>query len=142
MIMSDRKRPVRTRRRLSRVAVAMTLSTAIGAATVPANGASRASTGATTGLAARAAAKAICPSDATIVTQPVTTLPSSRHCTILEIGDSLGTDLGKGLHLQLEKSPSFTLVVKTTVAAGLTNSWFYNWPGHLKKFLHSTIHSC
>ena len=136
MIMSDRKRPVRTRRQLSYVAVAMTLSTAIGAATVPANGASRASTGAATGLSASAAAKAICLSDATIVTQPVTTLPSSRHCTILEIGDSLGTDLGEGLHLQLEKSPSFTLVVKTAVAAGLTNSWFYNWPGHLKKFLH------
>jgi hypothetical protein len=67
--------------------------------------------------------------------QGATTLPSARHCTILEIDDSLGTDLGEGLRLQLEKNPAITLVVKTTVAAGLTNSWFYNWPGRLKKFL-------
>ena len=135
MIMSDHRRPVRIRRQLSRLAVAMTLGTAIGAATVPTNAASRASTGAATGRSASAAAKAICLPNATIVTQPVTTLPSSRHCTILEIGDSLGTDLGEGLRLQLEKSPLITLVVKTTVAAGLTNSWYYNWPGRLKKFL-------
>jgi len=136
MIMSDHRRPVRIRRQLSRLAVAMTLSTAIGAATVSANAASRASTGAATGRSASAAAKAICLPDATTVTQPVTTLPSSRHCTILEIGDSLGADLGEGLRLQLEKSPLITLVVKTTVAAGLTNSWFYNWPRHLRNFLH------
>ena len=136
MIMSDHKRRVWTRRQLSRLAVAMTMITAVGAATFPANAASRASTGTTTGLSTSAAAKASCLPDATTVTQPVTTLPSSRHCTILEIGDSLGTDLGEGLRLQLEKSPLITLVVKTTVAAGLTNAWFYNWPGHLRNFLH------
>ena len=135
MIMSDYKRPVRTRRQLSRLAVAMTLSTAVGAATVPANAASRASTGAATELSASAASSATCLPGATKVVQGVTTLPSARHCTILEIGDSLGTDLGEGLRLQLEKNPAITLVVKTTVAAGLTNSWFYNWPGRLKKFL-------
>jgi hypothetical protein len=65
----------------------------------------------------------------------VTTLPSTRHCTILEIGDSLGADLGEGLHVQLERNPAATLIVKTTLATGLTNAWYYNWPAHLKKFL-------
>jgi hypothetical protein len=129
------KRPFRTGRQLTRLVVAIILGTAVGTVSIPPFGAFLVSTGAPTGLSASAASSATCLPGATKVAQGVTTLPSAQHCTFLEIGDSLGTDLGEGLRLQLEKNPAITLVVKTTVAAGLTNSWFYNWPGHLKKFL-------
>lgn len=129
------KRAARTGRQLARLMVAIILGTAVGTASIPAFGAYLVSTGAPKGLSARVASSATCLPGAKKVTQGATTLPSARHCTILEIGDSLGTDLGEGLRLQLEKNPAITLVVKTTVAAGLTNSWFYNWPRRLKKFL-------
>jgi hypothetical protein len=129
------KRPARTRRQLTRLVVAIILGTAVGTASIPAFGAYLVSTDAPTGLSASAASSTACLPGATKVAPGVTTLPSVRHCTFLEIGDSLGTDLGEGLRLQLEKNPGITLVVKTTVATGLTNWWFYNWSGHLKKFL-------
>jgi hypothetical protein len=127
--------PVRIGGRLARLLVTIVLCTAVGAVSVPAFGASHESTGAPARLSPSVAPRGTCVLGATNVSPGVTTLPSFRHCTILEIGDSLGTDLGEGLRLQLEKNPTVTLVVKTTVAAGLTNSWYYNWPRHLKKFL-------
>jgi len=129
------KRPARTGRQLTRLVVALILGTAVGTASIPAFGAHLVATGAPTGPSASTTSSAACLPGATKAVQGVTTLPSTRHCTFLEIGDSLGTDLGEGLRLQLEKNPAVTLVVKTTVAAGLTNSWYYNWPGRLKKFL-------
>jgi hypothetical protein len=62
-------------------------------------------------------------------------LPKSGKCTILEIGDSLGTDLGGGLSHQLEKSPKIRLILEGKSSTGLSNSGFYNWPQHLKTFL-------
>lgn len=62
-------------------------------------------------------------------------LPKNKHLTILEIGDSLGTDLGGGLGLQLEKSHNVTLIQKSKSETGLTNGWFYNWPLHLRQFI-------
>jgi hypothetical protein len=129
------KRPARTRRQLTRLVVAIILGTAVGTASIPAFGAYLVSTDAPTGLSASTASSTACLPGATKVAPGVTTLPSVRHCTFLEIGDSLGTDLGEGLRLQLEKNHGITLVVKTTVATGHTNSWFYNWSGHLKRFL-------
>lgn len=63
------------------------------------------------------------------------TLPKSGVCTILEIGDSLGTDLGGGLYHQLEHSPRVRLVLEGKSSTGLSNSGFYDWPRHLKTFL-------
>jgi len=63
------------------------------------------------------------------------TLPKSKHLTILEIGDSLGTDLGGGLGLQLEKSHNVTLIQKSKSETGLANGWFYSWPLHLRQFV-------
>jgi hypothetical protein len=63
------------------------------------------------------------------------TLPKSKHLTILEIGDSLGTDLGGGLGLQLEKSHNVTLIQKGKSETGLANGWFYSWPLHLRQFV-------
>ncbi len=64
-----------------------------------------------------------------------TTLPTRSHYTILEIGDSLGTDLGGGLGLQLEKSHRVTLIQKGKSVTGLSNAWYFSWPQHLKTYL-------
>ena len=77
-------------------------------------------------------------STTTTTTTPVSQtlrVPANGHSTILVIGDSLGTDLGGGLSLQLEKSPKITLVQKGKTLTGLSNAWYYNWPRHLKSDL-------
>jgi hypothetical protein len=57
------------------------------------------------------------------------------HCTVLEIGDSLGNDLGWGLTRELSSTPALKLVQKDRSASGLVASWFYDWPAHLKTLL-------
>ena len=57
------------------------------------------------------------------------------HCTVLEIGDSLGNDLGWGLSRELAPKPGLKLVQKDKSASGLVAAWFYNWPEHLKTLL-------
>jgi hypothetical protein len=59
-----------------------------------------------------------------------------RRCTILEVGDSLGNDLGWGLARQLSGYPWLTLVQKDKSSSGLVNAWFYSWPAHLATYLH------
>lgn len=74
---------------------------------------------------------------------PTTTLPPNGvvpvraigHCTVLEVGDSLGNDLGWGLAREVTSSSGLDLVQKDKSASGLVASWFYNWPQHLKTFL-------
>jgi hypothetical protein len=58
-----------------------------------------------------------------------------RRCTVLEIGDSLGNDLGWGLKRQLSGYPWLNLVQEDKSSSGLANSWFYNWPAHLATYL-------
>jgi hypothetical protein len=64
-----------------------------------------------------------------------TTLPppdsgahSIGHCTILEIGDSLGNDLGWGMARQLGHDHQVRLVQADKSSSGLLTPWFYNWP--------------
>jgi hypothetical protein len=57
------------------------------------------------------------------------------HCTVLEVGDSLGNDLGWGLAREVVSSSGINFVQKDKSASGLVASWFYNWPRHLKIFL-------
>ena len=57
------------------------------------------------------------------------------HCTVLEIGDSLGNDLGWGLARELASTHALRLVQKDKSASGLVASWFYNWPEHEKTLL-------
>jgi len=73
----------------------------------------------------------------TTTTPAASVLAPPRHgrWTILEIGDSLGTDLGGGLLHQLSTSPKIDLVVKSKSSTGLSNTGYYNWPQHLKEFL-------
>jgi hypothetical protein len=76
-------------------------------------------------------------STSTTTTAPASPLhlPKSGICTILEIGDSLGTDLGGGLSHQLSTSPKIRLELEGKSETGLANGWFYNWPRHLRLFL-------
>jgi len=58
------------------------------------------------------------------------------HCRLLEIGDSLGDDLEYGIRHELQNTPGLKLIQRNKVSTGLSASWFYNWPAHLKSDLH------
>lgn len=53
------------------------------------------------------------------------------HCTVLEIGDSLGADLGYGLSRHLAADSGLNLLLFDRASTGLANSWYYNWPVNL-----------
>jgi lysophospholipase L1-like esterase len=53
-------------------------------------------------------------------------------CTALEIGDSLGNDLGWGLARELPSGSSLNLVQLDKSATGLANAGFYDWPTELE----------
>jgi len=52
-------------------------------------------------------------------------------CTVLEIGDSLGNDLGWGLARELPSSSGLNLVQLDKSATGLANAEYYDWPTEL-----------
>jgi hypothetical protein len=58
------------------------------------------------------------------------------HCRLLEIGDSLGDDLEYGIRHELQLTPGLKLIQRNKTSTGLSASWFYNWPAHLKYDLH------
>ena len=58
-------------------------------------------------------------------------LPIGR-CVVLEIGDSLGNDLGWGLAREPVRHAGSRLVQKDMSSTGLVTAWFYNWPRHFK----------
>ena len=55
--------------------------------------------------------------------------------TVLEIGDSLGIDLGWGLRAQLARSPKVSLIEGAQGSTGLSNDWYYPWPPHFSQLL-------
>ena len=59
------------------------------------------------------------------------------HCRILEIGDSLGDDLEYGIRHELQFTPGLKLIQRNKSSTGLSATWFYNWPAHLKSDLHA-----
>ena len=65
----------------------------------------------------------------------VPTVPAMGRCTVLEIGDSLGNDLGWGLARQLGHDHEVRLVQADKSASGLLTPWFYNWPQKEKVLL-------
>ncbi|HET9090155.1 MAG TPA: DUF459 domain-containing protein [Acidimicrobiales bacterium] len=71
----------------------------------------------------------------TVVPRPVRTLPLG-HCRILEIGDSIGSELGWGLGREIFKVPGITLIERDKSSTGLAASWYYNWPARLRRLLH------
>ncbi|HEV2427038.1 MAG TPA: hypothetical protein VGS61_02325 [Acidimicrobiales bacterium] len=69
--------------------------------------------------------------------RPVTTTTVRRvagvgRCTVVEIGDSLGNDLGWALARELERTPSIRLVQLDKSSTGLAATWFYSWPVTLR----------
>ncbi|HSN02112.1 MAG TPA: DUF459 domain-containing protein [Acidimicrobiales bacterium] len=58
-----------------------------------------------------------------------------RHCRILEIGDSIGADLGWGLQREISSVPGLDLVQADVSSTGLAATWYYNWPEHFKHLL-------
>jgi lysophospholipase L1-like esterase len=66
------------------------------------------------------------PSGDTTTTVPA--ISAMGRCTVLEIGDSLGNDLGWGLARELGHDPAVRLVQADKSSSGLLTPWFYNWP--------------
>jgi len=71
----------------------------------------------------------------TVVSRSTLHLPPSGHCTILEIGDSLGNNIGYGMKYELEHAMNVTMLVESKPSTGLSNSWYYSWPQHLRTYL-------
>jgi hypothetical protein len=63
---------------------------------------------------------------------PRTTVPAPiGQCTVLEVGDSLGNDLGWGLSRHVAPTAGLKLVQLDKSDTGLTNSTYYDWPTQL-----------
>jgi len=79
------------------------------------------------------------PSNDTTTTSATTTttpaLSAIGHCTVLEIGDSLGNDIGWGLARQLGHDHELRLVQADKSSTGLLTPWFYDWPKKEKVLL-------
>jgi lysophospholipase L1-like esterase len=63
------------------------------------------------------------------------TVSAMGRCTVLEIGDSLGNDIGWGLARQLGHDRQVRLVQADKSSSGLLTPWFYNWPQKEKVLL-------
>jgi len=61
----------------------------------------------------------------------------SAPLRVLEIGDSLGIDLGEQLQPQLDATGRVTTTVASVGDTGLANTSFYDWPAHLAALLTS-----
>ena len=84
--------------------------------------------GVRTTAATRAAAPAL--------RRPPLSQPSARHpLTVLEIGDSLGEDLGFGLAQLLAGHRDVRLFTKAVGDTGLANVAYYNWPATFRSEL-------
>ena len=57
------------------------------------------------------------------------------HCIVLQVGDSVGNNLGYGLSAQVQGTPGLSLVLRGKASTGLSNSWYYNWPRELTSYL-------
>jgi len=64
------------------------------------------------------------PSSTTTTSPAVTAV---GRCTVLEIGDSLGNDLGWGMARQLGHDHALRLVQADKSSSGLLTPWFYDW---------------
>jgi lysophospholipase L1-like esterase len=71
-------------------------------------------------------------SDTTTTVPPVSVI---GRCTVLEIGDSLGNDIGWGLARELGNDHAVRLVQADKSSSGLLTPWFYNWPQKEKVLL-------
>ena len=77
---------------------------------------------------------------ATTTTDPDAGLPPllptvASPLRVLEIGDSLGIDLGDQLRAQLDAAGAARTVVASVGDSGLSNLSYYDWPAHLATLL-------
>jgi hypothetical protein len=56
-------------------------------------------------------------------------------CTVLEVGDSIGTDLGWGLSRHLAPGSGLQLVQMDRTSTGLANTGFWDWPVALVTYI-------
>lgn len=56
----------------------------------------------------------------------------ARPLVILDVGDSIGEDLGYGLDNVVGESPRVRLVLAAQESTGLADQAYYNWPAHLE----------
>jgi hypothetical protein len=61
------------------------------------------------------------------------------QCVVLEIGDSLGNDIGWGIQRHLLPASGLVMVQKDKSSSGLSDTGFYDWPSHLESYL-ATYH--
>lgn len=53
------------------------------------------------------------------------------RCTVLEVGDSIGNDIGWGIARHIPTSGGLDIVQLDKSASGLANTGFYDWQAHL-----------
>jgi hypothetical protein len=78
------------------------------------------------------------PTSTTSAPGAASTRAASAHpgrCVVLEVGDSLGNDLGWGLARELAPTAGLTLVQRDLSSSGLVTTWFYDWPTQLRAAL-------
>ncbi|HEY7948484.1 MAG TPA: DUF459 domain-containing protein [Acidimicrobiales bacterium] len=93
----------------------------------------------------RAAAAAAVPTPSTTTTSTTTTDPdrgmprllptTAEPLRVLEIGDSLGIDLGDQLQSQLDAAGLSSTTMASLGDTGLANVSYYDWPAHLATLL-------
>lgn len=71
-----------------------------------------------------------------------TTLPPLQRdggkVTVLEVGDSLGVDLGWGMQWALGNDPKVNLVQDAKGDTGLANTGYYDWPAELESDIRAS----
>ncbi|MEI6700680.1 MAG: DUF459 domain-containing protein [Actinomycetota bacterium] len=80
----------------------------------------------------------IAPPTTTTVPSKVVHADTRGRFTVLEIGDSLGIDLGWGFGVEVTppKSPKVTVIQAAKGSTGLSNDWYYPWPANFSTLLH------
>ncbi len=63
---------------------------------------------------------------------PIVQPTPTRPLVILDVGDSIGEDLGYGLDNVIGASPRVRLVLAAQESTGLVDAAYYNWPAHLE----------
>jgi hypothetical protein len=76
-------------------------------------------------------------SSSSSTTTTSTTLALTGDIPVLEIGDSLGEDLGFGLSYEFANDPHIHFYADAVGDTGLVRPDFYNWPAHLASELAS-----
>lgn len=61
----------------------------------------------------------------------------ARPLVILDVGDSIGEDLGYGLDNVVGTSPRVRLILAAQESTGLVDEAYYNWPAHLEADLQA-----